>query len=113
MTDHTGPQLVTTCEWPDGTWCLLEDLGDFYFMSDDYIFTQKTDEALTRDEEVPMTEEEIINDQYAHHTIVVALKVCLRMMQYDMVSKDHHIERDIVQLISKINDKDERMTNEH
>jgi hypothetical protein len=28
--------LEDICLWPDGTWCFVEDLPEFGFMSDDY-----------------------------------------------------------------------------
>ena len=31
--------MITICEWPDGTWCELEDLeGYLQWMSDDFIY---------------------------------------------------------------------------
>lgn len=31
--------MITICEWPDGTWCELEDLaGYLQWMSDDFLY---------------------------------------------------------------------------
>lgn len=35
--------MVTICEWPDGTWCELEDLhGYLQWMSDDFLYKTLT-----------------------------------------------------------------------
>ena len=30
------PKADDLCVWPDGTWCLVEDLGEYGHMNDDY-----------------------------------------------------------------------------
>lgn len=41
------------CLWPDGTWCLHEDLGEYGYMSDDYEVVPAEDprhETITNEE---------------------------------------------------------------
>lgn len=28
--------MISICVWPDGTWCALEELHEYDWMSDDY-----------------------------------------------------------------------------
>jgi len=39
--------MITICEWPDGTWCRLEDLEEYLtFMSDDFMYLTMSEEEF-------------------------------------------------------------------
>lgn len=53
MQANTHPEDI--CVWPDGTWCFLEDIEDYTWMSDDFsVLKVDSEEWHTFDPDQPL-----------------------------------------------------------
>lgn len=43
------PDKIKVCIWPDGTWCLLDEVEEFRWMSDDYKVVELSYEEFDED----------------------------------------------------------------